>query len=128
MTIAAVTGRKITIYGDGKQVRDVLHVDDLLNAYDAAIEKIDTVKGQVYNVGGGTRNVMAIWAEFGPVLERLLGKKIEVAREDWRPGDQRVFYADFRKAKNELNWEPRIDLEEGIEMLFDWVKANRDLF
>jgi CDP-paratose 2-epimerase len=128
MTIAAVTGRKITIYGDGKQVRDVLHVDDLLNAYDAAIEKIDTVKGQVYNVGGGTRNVMAIWAEFGPVLERLLGRKIEVAREDWRPGDQRVFYADFRKAKNELNWEPRIDLEEGIEMLFDWVKANRDLF
>ncbi len=128
MTIAAVSGRKITIYGDGKQVRDVLHVYDLLNAYDAAIEKIEIARGQIYNMGGGTRNVMSIWAEFGPILERLLGKKIEVERDDWRPGDQRVFYADFRKAKRELGWEPRIDLEEGIEMLFNWVKENRELF
>ena len=128
MTIAAVTGRQITIYGDGKQVRDVLHVNDLLNAYEAAIERIELAKSQVYNVGGGPRNMLAIWAEFGPILERLLGKKIEVARADWRPGDQRVFYADFRKAKRELDWEPKIDLEEGIEMLFEWVKANQDLF
>ena len=128
MMIAAVTGKQITVYGDGKQVRDVLHVNDLLNAYDLAVEKIDVVKGQVYNIGGGTRNVMAIWAEFGPILERLLGKKIEVARDDWRPGDQRVFYADFRKAKRELGWEPKIDLEEGMELLFDWIKENKDLF
>jgi CDP-paratose 2-epimerase len=128
MTIAAVTGRRITIYGDGKQVRDVLHVEDLLNAYDAAIENIDIAKGQVYNMGGGTRNVLAVWAEFGPILEKLLGKRIEVARDDWRPGDQRVFYADFRKAGRELNWEPKIDLEEGIELLFNWVKENTDLF
>jgi CDP-paratose 2-epimerase len=103
-------------------------VDDLLNAYDAAIEKIDRVKGEIYNVGGGPRNMLAVWAEFGPILEKLLGKKIEVARADWRPGDQRVFYADTRKAKRELDWEPTIDLEEGIEMLFEWVKANQDLF
>ena len=128
MIIAAVTGRRITIYGDGKQVRDVLHVSDLLNAYDAAIEKIDVAKGQIYNMGGGTRNVMAIWAEFGPILEKLLGKRIEVARDDWRPGDQKVFYADFRKAQRELGWEPKIDLEEGIEMLFNWVKENQELF
>ena len=128
MTIAAVTGRQITIYGDGKQVRDVLHVNDLLDAYDAAIEKINRAKGEVYNMGGGPRNVMAVWAEFGPILERLLGEKINVVHADWRPGDQRVFYADTSKAKNELGWEPKIDLEEGIEMLFDWVKANRGLF
>ena len=128
MTIAAVTGRQITIYGDGKQVRDVLHVNDLLDAYDAAIEKINSAKGEVYNMGGGPRNVMAVWAEFGPILERLLGEKINVVHADWRPGDQRVFYADTSKAKNELGWEPKIDLEEGIEMLFDWVKANRGLF
>ena len=128
MTIAAVTGKQITIYGDGKQVRDVLHVNDLLDAYDAAIEKIDRVKGQVYNMGGGPRNVLAVWAEFGPILERLLGKKIEVEHADWRPGDQRVFYADYSKAKRELGWEPKIDLEQGIEMLFEWVKANQDLF
>ena len=128
MTIAAVTGRQITVYGDGKQVRDVLHVEDLLNAYDAAVEKIDVARGQIYNMGGGTRNVMAIWAEFGPILERLLGEKIVVARADWRPGDQKVFYADFRKAQRELGWEPKIDLEEGIERLLEWVKENRELF
>jgi CDP-paratose 2-epimerase len=128
MMIAAVTGRQITIYGDGKQVRDVLHVNDLLDAYDVAIEKIDTARGQVYNLGGGTRNMLAVWAEFGPILERLLGRKIEVARADWRPGDQRVFYADFSKGKRELGWEPKIDLEEGLGMLFDWVKENGNLF
>jgi CDP-paratose 2-epimerase len=128
MMIAAVTDRQITVYGDGKQVRDVLHVDDLLNGYDAAIAQIEKAKGQVYNLGGGTRNVLAIWTEFGPILEKLLGRKIEVARDDWRPGDQRVFYADFRKAKNELGWEPKIDLEDGIEKLFDWVKENKELF
>jgi len=128
MMIAAVTGRPITIYGDGKQVRDVLHVDDLLNAYDVAAEKIDNAKGQVYNVGGGTRNVLAVWTEFGPILERLLGREVEVARADWRPGDQRVFYADFGKARRELDWEPKIDLEEGLELLFNWVQANKSLF
>ena len=128
MMIAAVTGRQITIYGDGKQVRDVLHVNDLLKAYDAAIEKIDLAKGQVYNVGGGKHNVLAVWAEFGPILERLIGRTIEVARADWRPGDQRAFYADTRKAQRELGWSPAIDLEEGMELLFEWVKANRDLF
>ena len=128
MMIAAVTGRKITVYGDGKQVRDALYINDLLNAYDAAIEKIDIAKGQIYNVGGGKQNVISIWAEFGPILEKLLGKEIEVAREDWRPGDQKVFYADLRKAKNELGWEPKIDLEEGMELMFEWVKANKDLF
>lgn len=128
MIIAAVTGRPITIYGDGKQVRDVLHVDDLLNAYAAAVERIDVARGQVYNMGGGTRNVLAVWAEFGPLLEKLLGKKIPVSRADWRPGDQRVFYADFTKAKNELGWEPKIDLEDGIERLFNWVKDNKNLF
>ena len=128
MVIAAVTGRQITIYGDGKQVRDVLHVDDLLNAYDAAIAKMDIARGQIYNLGGGTHNVLAVWSEFGPLLEKLLGRKIPVARADWRPGDQRVFYADFSKAKRELGWEPKIDLEVGIEKLFNWVQDNKGLF
>ena len=126
--IAAVTGRPITIYGDGKQVRDILNVEDLLNAYDAAIEKIDIASGKVYNMGGGPQNVMSIWAEFGPILERLLGYTIEVARGDWRPGDQKVFYADIRKAEQELGWKPTIGVEEGIHRLFDWVKENRELF
>ncbi|OGO29545.1 MAG: CDP-paratose 2-epimerase [Chloroflexi bacterium RBG_16_52_11] len=128
LTIAAVTGRLITIYGDGKQVRDVLHVDDLLNAYDAAIERIEEAAGQVYNIGGGPDNVMSVWAEFGPRLEKLLGKKIEVERGNWRPGDQRVFYADIRKAGRELAWNPKIGVQRGIERLFEWVMENKSLF
>ena len=126
--IAAVTGRPITLYGDGKQVRDILHVEDLMNIYDAAVEKIELARGNVYNVGGGPGNVMSVWYEFGPILERLLGEKLEVARGDWRPGDQRVFYADIRKAEQELGWSPKIGVEEGIRRLYDWVKENRQLF
>ena len=128
MTIAAVTGKQITIYGDGKQVRDVLHVDDLLDAYDAAIERIDVAAGRVYNIGGGPGNVMSVWAEFGSLLEKLLGEEISVGRDDWRPGDQRVFYADIRKAERELGWKPKINVEQGVEMLFEWVRENRELF
>lgn len=128
MLIAAVTGKPLTIFGDGKQVRDVLHVDDLLNAYDLAIAKIDIAKGQVYNMGGGVGNVLAIWSEFGPMIEKLLGRKMEVARGDWRPGDQKVFYADYRKAERELGWKPQINLEDGIERLFQWVQENKEQF
>jgi CDP-paratose 2-epimerase len=126
--IAAIKGRPITIYGDGKQVRDLLHVDDLLNAYDLAVEKIDIAKGRVYNLGGGPANVMSVWAEFCPMLEKLLGKTIEVAHGDWRPGDQRVFYADISKAEKELGWKPKIGVQEGVKRLFEWVKKNEDLF
>jgi CDP-paratose 2-epimerase len=126
--IAAVMGKPMTIYGDGKQVRDILHVHDLNDAYDLAVEKIDVARGQVYNLGGGPANVMSIWSEFGPRLETLLGKKIETSHGDWRPGDQRVFYADVSKAKQELGWEPKINVDEGVNLLFEWVKANKNLF
>jgi len=126
--IAALTGRPITIYGDGKQLRDALYIDDLMDVYDAALEKIDIAKGHVYNIGGGPENVISIWAEFGPMLEKLLGRKIPVARGDWRPGDQRVFYADIRKAERELGWKPKMGVEEGMRRLFEWVKENRELF
>jgi CDP-paratose 2-epimerase len=126
--IAAVTGRPITIYGDGKQVRDMLWVDDLTEAYDLAVEKIEAVKGQVFNMGGGVQNTISVWTEFAPKLEKLLGESIEYARGDWRPGDQRVFYADIRKAEKELGWKPKTNVEDGIRMLFDWVTANKHLF
>ena len=126
--IAAVTGRPITLYGDGKQVRDILYVEDLMNSYDAAVEKIDIASGKVYNIGGGPDNVMSVWYEFRPILERLLGETLEVARGDWRPGDQRVFYADIRKAEQELGWKPTIGVEEGIRQLYGWVRDNRELF
>ena len=126
--IAAVTGRPITIYGDGKQVRDVLWVDDLLDLYDRALERIDVAAGQVYSVGGGPENTLAVWQELGPMLQTLLGREIEVARDDWRPGDQRIFVADIRKAERELGWRPATGKDDGVRQLYDWVVANKDLF
>ena len=128
MIIAAILDKQISIYGDGKQVRDVLYVDDLLDAYDAAISRIDQVKGQVFNVGGGKDNVISVWNEFGKILEGLLGRSIDVNHGDWRPGDQKVFVSDIRKAEKVLGWKPKTDVKTGISKLFAWVESNRDLF
>ncbi len=126
--IAAVTGRPITIYGDGKQVRDVLFVDDLLEAYDAAVAHRAAMNGRVYNLGGGPQHTIAIWQEFGPLLARLLGREIPVTYGDWRPGDQKVYISDIRKAQRELGWAPKVGVEEGVARLLAWVQAHRDLF
>lgn len=126
--IAAITGKPISIYGDGKQVRDILFVDDLCDAYDLAFERIPQISGQVFNIGGGRKNTISIWMEFKPILEKLLGNKIETSQSDWRPGDQPVFISDIRKASKLLNWSPKVSAEEGISRLFAWVKENKDLF
>jgi CDP-paratose 2-epimerase len=126
--IAALYGRPITIYGDGKQVRDILFVDDLLDSYDQALSQIDATAGKVYNIGGGPQNTLSVWTEFHPLLERLAGKSVTAHRQDWRPGDQRVFVADIRKARAELGWQPRVGVEEGIHRLVDWVRENKTYF
>ena len=126
--IAAVTGQPITIYGDGKQVRDVLWVEDLLDLYQSAVDRIESAAGQVYNVGGGPENTLSVWRELGPMLEALLGREITVGRDDWRPGDQRIFLSDIRKAGRELGWHPRVGKEEGVARLYEWVAANQSLF
>jgi len=126
--IAAVLGRPITIYGDGKQVRDLLFIEDLLDAYDAAIANIDRVAGQIYNIGGGPANQLSVWQEFRPLLERLAGREIPVDWQTWRPGDQRIFVADIRKAAGHLGWHPKVDVEAGIARLYRWVEENRALF
>jgi CDP-paratose 2-epimerase len=126
--IAAVTRQPITIYGDGKQVRDVLWVDDLLDLYDAVVQQIDVAAGKVYNVGGGPQNALAVWQELGLLLKRLIGRDIQVTYDDWRPGDQPIFVADIRKAEKELGWSPSTSREEGVRRLYEWVAANRALF
>ncbi len=126
--IAAVLGKPITIYGDGKQVRDMLHVRDLIAAYDAAISKRKKVAGQIFNVGGGPKHTLSIWRECGPMLEKFLGRKIPVSWDKPRPGDQQVYISDIRKAKKELGWTPKIAVEQGAKELVDWVQANRSLF
>ena len=126
--IAALQHRPITIYGDGKQVRDILFVSDLLNAYDRSIERIDRVAGQVFNVGGGPTNTISIWEQFAPILERLMGEKIPVKWADWRPGDQLVYVSDIDKARHDLDWEPQYSVNDGITELFYWVQQNLHLF
>lgn len=128
MIIAAQTGKPISIYGDGKQIRDLLYVYDLLDAYDAAIQRIDTVEGEVFNMGGGYENTMSIWTEFGPRLEKLLGSPISVTYGDWRPGDQKVFVADTSKAQKMLGWKPKYSVDRGVRDLFEWVRTNKELF
>lgn len=124
MVIAASTGRPITIFGDGKQIRDLLHVNDLIDGYLAAIANIDVTKGQVFNMGGGAQNTLSVWSELSPMLSGFLGKNVDVTYSDWRPGDQKIFVADIRKAKKVFGWEPKISVEQGVKQLFDWVQAN----
>lgn len=126
--IAAITGKPITIYGDGKQVRDVLFVDDLLNGYDAALANLDKTAGQVFNIGGGTTHTLSVWKEFAPHLENLVGHPIPVKWGDWRPGDQKIYISDIRKANRVMNWTPQIGVGEGVHRLGEWVKCNLDLF
>ena len=126
--IAATLGKPIGIYGNGKQVRDVLYIDDLVDAYFAAVQHKDTVAGKIYNVGGGPGATMAIWTEFGPLLEKLLGKKLEPKFGPWRPGDQPVYISDIRKIHQELGWQPKHSVEAGVRKLVEWVQANRRLF
>lgn len=127
-TIAALTGRPITIYGNGKQVRDILFIDDLLDAYDSGFERSAQVAGQVFNIGGGPKNTISVWLEFKPMLEKLLGREIATKTRDWRPGDQPVYISNISKASALLGWQPKVGVNEGIKRLYGWVKENQDLF
>ena len=124
--ISALLGRQITIFGDGKQLRDVLHVRDLIAAYEAAIERIEVSRGRAYNLGGGPLNTLSL-LELIDKLEDKLGQPLSVAFDEWRPGDQKVYVSDIRKAKKDLGWEPLIGVGVGLSDLRQWVRANRDL-
>jgi len=126
-TIAALHGRPITLYGDGKQVRDVLFADDLCDLYDLCIERADVAAGRTYNVGGGPGNQLSL-LELLAHLERRLGRSIPRTHAAVRPGDQAVFVADIRRAERELGWKPKTDATSGVEKLIDWVGANASLF
>jgi CDP-paratose 2-epimerase len=126
--IAAHKRVPITIFGNGKQVRDVLWVDDLVAAYDAAADQADVSAGEIYNIGGGPANTMSIWAEFGPMLEEIAGRPIDVNYSEWRPGDQPVYVSDISKAERQLSWKPGVSLPQGVELLWNWVGNNMGLF
>ena len=126
-TIAAVLGKQITIYGDGKQIRDVLDVRDLCRAYEAAIEQREAARGQAFNIGGGPQNTMSL-LELLEHLQADLKKNIPLEWDDWRPGDQPVFVCDVRKAQDLLGWQPEIPVKNGVTNLIQWVRHNEGLF
>lgn len=126
-TISAIYKRPITIYGDGKQVRDVLYIDDLINLYHLVREKMSVARGKAYNIGGGPANRMSL-LELIAFLEKFTDDKIKLSFSDWRPGDQKVFVCDIRKAQSELGWSPKVSVFEGVEKLAKWVHDNREIF
>ncbi|MGE3797846.1 MAG: NAD-dependent epimerase/dehydratase family protein [Thermomicrobiales bacterium] len=127
--IAAMTGQPITNYGDGKQVRDLLYNDDLLDAYDMALERIDVTSGKVYNLGGGAENALSIWWEFAPLLEDALGREIPAPTfAPVRAGDQPVFIADTTQYRTDTGWKPVVPVQNGLARLTSWIAENRELF
>ncbi|MFB6347296.1 MAG: GDP-mannose 4,6-dehydratase, partial [bacterium] len=113
-TIASVLNKDITFYGNGKQVRDVLYVDDLIRAYSQAADQIETTSGRIYNIGGGPDNTTSL-LELIELLEDFEGREIPVDYDEWRTGDQKIYVSDINKAKSHFGWDPRYNIEEGLE-------------
>lgn len=126
-TIASILGKKITIYGDGKQVRDVLYIDDLVRAFESAIRKSKKLRGEVFNIGGGPRNTLSL-LQLLRILEELIERKPRVKFSGWRPHDQKVYISDIRKVQQALGWSPVVPPREGILRVINWVKENRHAF
>jgi CDP-paratose 2-epimerase len=121
--LAVAGGQRLTIYGNGKQVRDLLYVDDLVRAFKLAALHIETTAGNVYNMGGGPSNSVSIWEELRPRLEPLAGRPLHVETETWRPGDQPVYISDTRKAGRDFGWQPLVNVDQGLKQLWDWAQA-----
>ena len=126
-SIRAQQGKPVSIFGDGKQVRDVLFVGDLIAAYDAAVGAIETTSGKAYNIGGGAANTLSL-LELVEILNRRFGCTLDCKFEDWRPGDQPVFVSNIAKARADFGWQPLVGVEQGVTRLTEWIKANEGLF
>jgi CDP-paratose 2-epimerase len=120
--LSTLRDEPLTIFGDGKQVRDVLYVKDLIRAYDAFLSDPDGKSG-VYNIGGGPENTTSL-LEFLDILEEKKGKRTEISFDDWREGDQKVYVSDISRAESELNWEPEVDFEEGVQRYLRWCETR----
>jgi CDP-paratose 2-epimerase len=124
-TIATLTGKPITIYGDGKQVRDVLYVKDLVDAFARFLQS--NLQHGVFNIGGGPNNTLSL-LQLLHLLQELAGKQPKLSFGDWRPADQKVYVSDIRKLEAKLGWQPITPPREGVKRVISWVEMNRRLF
>jgi CDP-paratose 2-epimerase len=127
--LTGLRGGDLMIYGDGKQVRDLLFVDDLVEVMMRCIARIDRTAGEIYNIGGGPANTISVWAELQAPLAKLIGKLPAVTYGPFRPGDQRVYVSDIRKAKEQLDWAPKVGIAEGLKRMVEqwgpqWLSAK----
>lgn len=122
--LRAMAGKAITIYGDGCQVRDVLFVDDLLDAMELAQQKMEQISGRAFNIGGGPTNALSL-LELIALIDKLRGLKTEFNFSDWRPGDQPWFVSDIRAFSQATGWKPKTSVPVGISALYQWAQKSR---
>jgi CDP-paratose 2-epimerase len=131
--LSALRGDRLTIYGDGYQVRDALHVSDAADAWLAALDHIALVRGRVFNLGGGRANSVSLRELIG-LVSKLTGKDIGYAFADWRPGDQPWYVTDTRALSAALGWKPKTSLQDGLTSLHEWLserfgdRSKREVF
>ncbi len=125
--ISGIFDKKVTIYGNGKQVRDILYIDDLIKLYLKAVLNINKTAGQIYNVGGGVENSLSL-IELIDLLEKKYNIKLNVKFDEWRIADQKIFISDNSKIQRDLKWKPQINIDLGIQYLINWIKENKNIF
>lgn len=122
--VRALDGAPITLYGDGMQVRDILFVDDLMDAFLLAEKHITRLAGQAFNIGGGPRNVISL-LDLLDRIETLHGQRPPLDFQDWRTGDQRYYVSDTRRFQEETGWAPKVGVDEGVARLYRWLSQRR---
>jgi CDP-paratose 2-epimerase len=123
--IATLFNKPVTIYGDGKQVRDMLYVDDLVDAFNRFIG--GNLKSGLFNIGGGPENTISL-LEFLDEIELITGKRPKTKFSHWRPSDQKVYITDTAKLENALKWKTQVSVKDGIRKLTGWIRENEDYF
>jgi CDP-paratose 2-epimerase len=122
--IRALNREPITIYGDGKQVRDILYVEDLVDAFVRAAENIDRCSGRAFNIGGGAANTISL-RELLAMLRKLDGRAPRVDWGEWRTGDQKYYVSDSTRFREATGWQPAMSAAAGIRALREWLIASR---
>ena len=125
--IRALNGEPITIYGDGKQVRDILFIDDLVDAFLLAQQHMKKLSGNAFNIGGGPQNTISL-LELLDLLGEVHGGELSVHFEDWRAADQRYYVADTKKFGGLTGWKPKVAVREGVQRLYEWLAAGTQQF